>query len=115
MAVAAAVISFAVHLFAPTALQDRSLAVNQRPPLSQAADINHDGRVNILDAYVLARRRSNVMSRSIRRGMLNGDGVVDQKDVDLIAGIWRCKWRIRSRRDEAVWALILRGTGFQPV
>lgn len=86
VAAAAAVVAIAVHLFVPSSLQNRSLAINQRQPLTQAADINHDGRVNILDAYVLAQKIKNHEPLDPAWD-LNGDGVVDQKDVDLIAGM----------------------------
>jgi hypothetical protein len=46
-------------------------------------DINHDGQVDILDAFALARQvneRASVPSPAD----LNGDGVVDDRDVELI-------------------------------
>ena len=55
-------------------------------------DINHDGRVDILDAFALARRLAGpppqVPGRAGESGPLpdiNGDGVVDRKDVDALA------------------------------
>jgi hypothetical protein len=79
---AAAVLAIAVRAFLPSATS--RVAPLQRPQLAQAADVNRDGRVDILDAFVVAR--------SIARHEpldpawdVNGDGVVDQKDVDLIA------------------------------
>lgn len=47
-------------------------------------DFNRDGRVDILDAFALAR---TVESRGVRerRWDLNGDGVIDRKDADMIA------------------------------
>ena len=45
-------------------------------------DINHDGRVDILDAFQLARE---LESGAKPAADLNGDGVVDQRDADLIA------------------------------
>ncbi|MBI3876781.1 MAG: hypothetical protein HY300_12660 [Verrucomicrobia bacterium] len=46
-------------------------------------DINHDGRVDILDALALAKR---VESGAPPRGAdFNGDGVVDRRDADFIA------------------------------
>ena len=47
-------------------------------------DLNHDGRVDILDAFQLARELQ--AGRKPAPGMdLNGDGVVDQRDVETIA------------------------------
>ena len=46
-------------------------------------DVNHDGQVDILDAFALARQlneRASVPSPVD----LNGDGVVDDRDVELI-------------------------------
>ena len=45
-------------------------------------DINHDGRVDILDAFALARQieRGDKGLRDV-----NGDGVVDQRDAEEIA------------------------------
>jgi Dockerin type I domain len=45
-------------------------------------DINHDGQVDILDAFQLARE---LQSGAKSTADLNGDGVVDQRDADLIA------------------------------
>jgi hypothetical protein len=79
---AAAVLTIAVRVFVPAFRL--SAPPSQRPQLAQAADINRDGKVDILDAFIVARH--------IARGEaldpawdINGDGVVDQKDVDLIA------------------------------
>lgn len=88
---AAAMVVIAVRLFVNVpSRQEGGLAaapgVGSRPQLAQLADVNRDNRVNILDAYVVARH--------IARGEaldpawdVNGDGVVDQKDVDLIANL----------------------------
>ena len=45
-------------------------------------DINHDGRVDILDAFQFARELQSGVKDAAD---LNGDGVADQRDVDLIA------------------------------
>jgi hypothetical protein len=54
------------------------------PPLAGMADFNHDGRVNILDAFALARQleRGGAVDMSWD---YNHDGVVNQADVDAIA------------------------------
>jgi hypothetical protein len=87
IAAAAAVVLIALHLFVPGDGSNRSaVATNHRLTLTEAADINHDGRVDILDAYILAQKISRHEPLDPAWD-LNGDGVVDQKDVDLIAGI----------------------------
>jgi hypothetical protein len=85
IAAAAAVVFVAIHLLVPRSNRP-ALATNQHLTLTQAADINHDGRVDILDAYILAQKIARRESLDPAWD-LNGDGVVDQKDVDLIAGI----------------------------
>ena len=47
-------------------------------------DLNHDGRVDVLDAFQLARQ---LQSGSVPASAvdLNGDGVVDRRDAELIA------------------------------
>lgn len=47
-------------------------------------DINHDGKVDILDAFALARKM-NGASKASSGPDINGDGVVDERDVQLIA------------------------------
>ena len=84
---AAAVLAIAFHLFVSGSEADHpAVATNHRLTLTQAADINHDGRVDILDAFILAQK-INRHEPLDPTWDLNGDGVIDQKDVDLIAGI----------------------------
>jgi len=47
-------------------------------------DINHDGRVDILDAFALARQLKTGTSAGPELD-INGDGVVDEKDAAAIA------------------------------
>jgi hypothetical protein len=47
-------------------------------------DVNHDGRVDILDAFQLARQ-SQSAANSDPRLDLDGDGVVDRRDAEIIA------------------------------
>jgi len=54
------------------------------PHLAQAGDVNHDGRVDILDAYVVAKAISTG-GKLDPVWDVNHDGVVDQKDIDWIA------------------------------
>jgi hypothetical protein len=53
-------------------------------PLALVGDANADGRVDILDALVVARGIAR-HEQLPAAWDVNGDGVVDQKDVDLIA------------------------------
>lgn len=59
-------------------------------PIFDRADVNRDGRVNVLDAFALARRiearpAQNAIARNAEQYDLNGDGAVDRHDVDAIA------------------------------
>src|SRR5258708_6536673 len=47
-------------------------------------DVNHDGQIDILDAFALARQVKQG-SANDKRLDFNGDGVVDDKDVATIA------------------------------
>jgi hypothetical protein len=47
-------------------------------------DLNHDGRVDILDSFALARELKNGKPSASTLD-INGDGVVDERDVALIA------------------------------
>ena len=44
-------------------------------------DINHDGKVDILDAFALARKLNTPEAADIGHLDLNGDGKVDERDV----------------------------------
>jgi hypothetical protein len=81
---AAAVLAIAIRVFHPGSTSTSPARSPQRSQLAQAADVNHDGRVDILDAYVVARHiaRHEPLDSAWD---VNGDGVVDQRDVDLIA------------------------------
>ena len=47
-------------------------------------DINHDGRVDVLDAFAVARRLQQGQVNAAQFDF-NRDGVVDQRDIDVIA------------------------------
>jgi hypothetical protein len=47
-------------------------------------DLNHDGRVDILDAFALARQLKQGGTRNLQLDV-NGDGVVDERDVAALA------------------------------
>jgi len=63
------------------------LFVHLSPPPQRMAlmgDFNHDGHVDILDAYALAKSIASGKKLDAEWD-LNHDGVIDQKDVDWIA------------------------------
>lgn len=62
--------------------QPRSNTPN--PSAFARQDINHDGRVDILDAFALARQLKQAKISDLRLD-LNGDGVVDEGDMRIIA------------------------------
>ncbi len=51
---------------------------------AQAVDIDRNGRVDILDAFKLARHIESA-DRTDKKWDINEDGVVNGKDVDLVA------------------------------
>jgi len=73
---AAAIIVLSLLLLIPNHSSNQHLA--------QIGDVNHDGRVDILDAYVVAKAISTG-GKLDQAWDVNHDGVVDQKDVDWIA------------------------------
>ena len=56
--------------------------MNRPSALAMRADVDGDGRVDVLDAFQLARRLEQGGAVEPKFD-LNGDGVVDQKDVDV--------------------------------
>jgi Dockerin type I domain len=46
-------------------------------------DINHDGRVDVLDAFAVARQLQHGAVTDVRLDV-NGDGVVDERDAQVI-------------------------------
>jgi len=82
IAAAAAVIIFAFSLNltqkpGPTTSQSNLVE-------AQAIDIDRNGRVDILDAFKLARHIESA-NRTDKKWDINEDGVVNGKDVDLVA------------------------------
>ncbi len=51
---------------------------------AQAVDIDENGRVDILDAFKLARY-VETSGRTVKEWDINGDGLVDRNDVDMVA------------------------------
>ena len=60
------------------------LAIHSAPGFARE-DINRDGRVDILDAFVLAQHLRANGPAGTRRGDINDDGLVDQADIRAIA------------------------------
>ena len=82
VAAAAAVIIFAFSLNLtqePGPSTSRTVLVK-----AQAVDIDRNGRVDILDAFKLARH-VEFSGRTEKKWDVNGDGLVDRNDVDLVA------------------------------
>ena len=82
VAAAAAVIIFAFSLNLtqkPGPTTNQSLLVEAR-----AVDIDRNGRVDILDAFKLARHIESA-ERTEKKWDINGDGLVNSDDVDMVA------------------------------
>ncbi len=82
IAAAAAVIIFAFSLNLtqkPGPSTSRTVLVK-----AQVVDIDRNGRVDILDAFKLARH-VELSERTEKEWDINGDGLVDRNDVDLVA------------------------------
>ena len=77
---AAAVIVIAIRLANPPAPMQ---TITLRTSVPQ--DVNGDGRVDILDALILAKTVEAKSTSSDARLDLNHDGVIDRKDADAIA------------------------------
>jgi len=82
IAAAAAVIIFAFSLD----LTKQTGPITDRYSLSktQATDIDRNGRVDILDAFKLARHIESA-GRTETEWDFNGDGLIDRNDVDVVA------------------------------
>ena len=79
---AAAALALAIRIYvAHPAIRP---AISPPRQIARAGDIDGNGRVDILDAYVVARAIARHQTLDPAWD-INGDGVVDQKDVDLIA------------------------------
>ena len=55
-----------------------------RPAVSDIEDVNYDGQVDILDAFALARQLHQGEQPRPQLD-LNGDGVIDEQDISMIA------------------------------
>ena len=82
IAAAAAVIILAFSL--DLTKQPDSTKVSLTLNKTQAVDIDQNGRVDILDAFKLARHIESA-DRTETKWDLNGDGLIDRSDVDVVA------------------------------
>jgi hypothetical protein len=82
VAAAAAVIIFAfsLDLTKQTGPTTESFSISK----TQAIDIDRNGRVDILDAFKLARHIESA-DRTETAWDVNGDGQIDRSDVDMVA------------------------------
>jgi len=81
LAAAAALILLLAVL--PQFLRKPAPVANSVPSFARE-DLNHDGQVDILDAFALARQLK-AGSKPNPRLDVNGDGVVDERDVTALA------------------------------
>jgi len=85
VAAAVALVFGLQHLMQPPRPRPKAqlpVAFQSRP--ARGEDIDHNGRVDILDAFALARMIDSG-EKTQARWDINGDGRVDQGDVDAIA------------------------------
>ena len=78
----------AAAVIALTVLWQPRPAMQIAPPIpsAMAADIDRSGRVDILDAFMLARQLEQSTTGSLDVAWdINGDGKVDHRDVDAVA------------------------------
>jgi hypothetical protein len=81
---AAAALALALHVFVANPASGPHPTAAPPHQLARLGDVNGDGHVNILDAYVVANALAHHQPLNPAWDV-NGDGVIDQKDVDLIA------------------------------
>jgi len=65
---------------------DRDNRVPQNPAgvVAAAEDLNHDGKIDILDAYLMAKSLAANQAQT-KDWDFNRDGTVDARDVDVVA------------------------------
>src|SRR5204863_2781637 len=80
VAAAAAVLVIAIK----TSHHDQPVVNEPSAAVTSAEDVNHDGKLDMLDAYLMARKVAAKESLS-NEWDFNHDGIVDTKDVDVVA------------------------------
>ena len=86
-AAAAVILALRINPDRPAAPAASSSALSPQSsvlPSPRREDLDRNGRIDILDAFALARRLEKSASPNPAWDM-NGDGVIDRKDVDVIA------------------------------
>jgi hypothetical protein len=84
-ATAAAAAVLVIFMLGDTLIQPRGpRASNEAQVMVLREDVDRSGQVDILDAFLLARRLDSSQSLDLQWDM-NNDGVVDQRDVDALA------------------------------
>lgn len=84
VASAAAVAAVIILVFSLNLTRKAHLSADRSARAEAQADIDHNGRVDILDAFTLARHIESA-SRPELKLDINGDGLVNRDDVDLVA------------------------------
>jgi len=79
-AAAVIIVAFSLDLTKQPDQKSDSLTLSK----TQAADIDRNGRVDILDAFKLARHIESA-GRTEKEWDFNGDGLIDHSDVDVVA------------------------------
>ncbi len=113
VAAAAAVIALGLVLLNPQSEIRNPQSL--RPALADGrADIDGNGRVDILDAFRLARS-IEARGPADPQWDLNGDGLVDKDDVDLVASAAvRLEPRLQARRGETLSFVPVRVAASRP-
>jgi hypothetical protein len=84
VAAAAAVAAVIILTFSLNLKEKPRLSIVESARAEVQADIDRNGRVDILDAFALARHIESA-SRPELKLDVNGDGLVNRDDVDLVA------------------------------
>ena len=79
VAAAAAVILIAIKMNR----HDQPIVNNPAPAIATAEDFNRDGKLDMIDAFLMARKV--VSAETSQEWDFNHDGAVDTKDVDVVA------------------------------
>jgi hypothetical protein len=80
VAAAAAVVLIAIK----TTRHDQPVVQNSAPAVASAEDFNRDGKLDMLDAFLMARKVA--ANEALEKEWdFNRDGTIDSKDVDVVA------------------------------
>lgn len=80
IAAAAAVILIAIK----TTHREQRMASSPSAAVASAEDVNRDGKLDILDAYFMARKVADNQPLA-KEWDFNNDGAIDNRDVDVVA------------------------------